>query len=83
MQLSLLFCVVVAVLVSELVVEAGSKAKPHPHKGILEPFDGSHVPYSITPEQNKQLLEGKPVSTYVRDGASGKGVVIQDIAAPK
>jgi hypothetical protein len=59
-----------------------SKTKPHTHQGMLEPYDGKHIPYSLTKEQNKDLNDGKPVTINQRNGKSGRGIVIQDIQAP-
>jgi hypothetical protein len=46
------------------LVLAATKDKPHPHNGVLQPFDGKHISYTITAEQNKKLNSGKPVSNY-------------------
>ena len=59
-----------------------SKSKPHTHQGMLEPYDGKHIPYSLTKEQNADLNNGKPVTINQRNGKSGRGIVIQDIHAP-
>ena len=59
-----------------------SKAKPHTHQGVLEPYDGKHIPYTLTKEQNALLNDGKPVTINQRNGKSGRGIVIQDIHAP-
>ena len=42
--------------------QAGSKSKPHPHQGHLQPYDGKHIAYNITQEQNQKLNSGQPVS---------------------
>ena len=44
-------------------VQAGSKSKPHPHQGHLQPYDGKHIAYNITQEQNQKLNAGQPVSS--------------------
>ena len=93
-----------ALLVLLVVVDGSSKTQPHSNQGILVPYDGKHIPYEITSEQNKQLEAGNPVSDTTlylppslfdhhsflvwqvtineRSGSSGRGIVIQDIAAP-
>ena len=43
-------------------VAASSTTLPHPHTGILIPFDGSPIGYNITNEENQRLLSGEPVS---------------------
>lgn len=40
---------------------AGSKSKRHSHNGILTPFDGRHVSYAISLEENTKLDAGQPV----------------------
>jgi hypothetical protein len=42
-------------------VSAGTKSKPHAHPSVLERFDGKHIPYSISAEQEAKLLAGHPV----------------------
>lgn len=51
-----LVCVVLLAL-----VEAGTKSKPHAHSGVLQNYDGKHIPYSITLEQRQKLDSGQPV----------------------
>jgi hypothetical protein len=61
---------------------AGTKSKKHGHAGVLEPYDGKHTSYSLTPEQNKKLQSGDPVVINQKEGRSGRGLVIQDVNAP-
>jgi hypothetical protein len=61
---------------------SASKNKPHSHQGMLQPYDGKHISYTLTPEQNKKLNAGEPVVINQRNGKSGRGIVIQDIQAP-
>lgn len=60
MFVSLFVAIVFCSLVAHLV-EAGTKSKPHAHTGVLEAYDGRHIPYSITVEQNQKLESGHPV----------------------
>lgn len=64
------------------LTSAGKKDKPHAHQGILKAYDGKHIPYSISEEQNKKLEAGEAVTSYERSGSSGRGYVIADIKAP-
>jgi hypothetical protein len=48
------------------VVEAGTKSKPHPHKSILPQFDGRHISYRITQQQEVTLGAGQPVTACHR-----------------
>jgi hypothetical protein len=52
------------ILFSSLVSIAfcGSKNKPHGHKGVLEAYTGKPISFKISPEQNKKLDSGEPVT---------------------
>ena len=43
------------------VTTAGTKSKAHAHQGILKQFDGKHIPYTITLEENAKLEAGQSV----------------------
>lgn len=73
--------VTVFLCVNVLTTFGASKTKAHTHQGALEPYDGKHLPYTLTKEQNKILNDGKPVTINQRNGKSGRGIVIQDIHA--
>lgn len=62
-------------------MHAATKDKPHSHSGILNPYDGRHLPYSINAEQLKKLNSGQPVVIKETAGKSGRGIVIQDVKA--
>lgn len=64
------------------LANAASKDKPHSHQGVLEPFNGKHISYSITKEQDKKLVDGHPVVLNERKGKGGRGFVLQDVQAP-
>lgn len=51
------------------------------HKGALEPYDGKPIPFKVTKDQQEKLAKGDCVSYNERNGKSGRGVVIQDVAA--
>jgi hypothetical protein len=40
---------------------AGTKSKPHHHQGVLQPYDGKHIAYKITLEDEAKLESGQPV----------------------
>lgn len=65
------------------LVDGASKLKPHPHKGVLTPYDGKHMAYSIDADQLAKLNAGQPVVIIRKgEGQSGRGIVIQDVQAP-
>lgn len=78
------FCITLTVFLSINVLTSfgASKSKPHTHQGALEPYDGKHIPYSLSKQENDLLNSGKPVTINQRNGKSGRGIVIQDIHAP-
>ena len=65
-----------------LVVLGSSDSKPHHHQGVLTPYTGKHIPYSITKEDVEKLEKGGYVTQLTREGKSGSGVIIQDVDAP-
>ena len=40
---------------------AASDKIPHAHKGLIKPFDGRQISYTITKEESMMLDNGKPV----------------------
>ena len=40
---------------------SSSDKTPHGHRGLLTPFDGRQIPYTITKSQSDLLNLGKPV----------------------
>lgn len=54
---------VLAVLIAFTACSAGSKKERHSHNGILKPYSGKHIPYTISVNENAALDEGKPVRT--------------------
>ena len=53
---------------------------PHGHRGIIPPFSGKQISYSISKKQSDLLDSGKPVVDSNK--AMGRGMVIQDVDAP-
>jgi len=43
------------------LAEAGTKSKPHSVPGTLDRYDGKHIPYTISLEDNAKLEAGLPV----------------------
>lgn len=62
-------------------VVAGTKSKPHSHKGLLQSYSGRHIPYKISIEDELKLQRGEPIIVNERTGQDGRGLVIQDIDA--
>ncbi len=43
------------------LVCASTKSKPHGHKGVLEPYNGKPIPFSVSADQEKKLSKGESV----------------------
>ena len=43
---------------------AGTMLKPHVNSGILDKYDGRHISYTITLEENEKLEAGLPVRLF-------------------
>lgn len=46
------------------LTKAGTMSKPHVNNGILDKYDGRHISYTITLEENEKLEAGFPVSLF-------------------
>jgi hypothetical protein len=55
--------------------------KPHAHRGVLTPYSGKPIPYSITAEQSAKLAKQEPVVVHDVVGKGGRAMVIQDIVS--
>ncbi len=60
MILAILIVCTISLLVFQETA-AGTKSKAHAHQGILKQFDGKHIPYTITLEENAKLNAGQSV----------------------
>ena len=49
-----------------LVVFVRSAFKPHPHNGVLTPFDGKPLTVRLTPDEEEMLAAGKAVKYLLR-----------------
>mmetsp|Transcript_25039 Transcript_25039/g.42649 ORF Transcript_25039/g.42649 Transcript_25039/m.42649 type:complete len:288 (-) Transcript_25039:987-1850(-) len=61
---------------------------PHPHRGVLRPYNPGPFDISLSGDDEQQLTEGKPVTKQAipqkSDGdPAGGAICIQDIDAPK
>lgn len=65
--------------------DAADATRPHPHQGVLKPYNGAPPRPTLTPDELAKLAEGKAVlkqeQTATGDGAGGRGIAIQDIHA--
>lgn len=77
-----LILVAVLVVLNVFLVLGADERKPHHHQGMLKPYTGEHIPYSITKEDVEKLGKGGFVTQLTREGKSGRGIIIQDVEAP-
>jgi hypothetical protein len=83
------FPVVLLILVVLSVTSTAKKNRdlPHPHAGILSPYEpGPFQDLKLDKNDEKELADGKPVmkQTAPKDGELGGGAIcVQDINAPK
>jgi len=71
-----------ASLVVAITFATGLAAEPHPHQGVLAPYAKKPPVIEITPDEAARLDAGKPVMRQSEAGMGGRGVAVQDIAAP-
>eukprot|EP00977_Amphora_coffeiformis_P001507 scaffold294_cov221-Amphora_coffeaeformis.AAC.63 len=63
------------------VTTAGSGGA-HPHQGVVQPFRAGDPGVKLDKAAEKLLGQGKPYQTQIQSGSAGRGLVVQDIAAP-
>ena len=56
--------------------------EPHPHQGKVAPFSPGDPKVNLDKEALNILELEKPYQTQIQSGASGRGLVVQDIHAP-
>ena len=62
------------------ISHSASDKIPHGHRGIIAPFSGEQIRYSISKKQSDLLDSGKPVVDS--NEQTGRAMVIQDVDAP-
>ena len=77
------FTVVLAILMFASAALAADAGKPHPHQGLLKPYDAGPLDITLDDEKLKDLAKGDLVIITIEDeDTGGRGIAIQDIAAP-
>tara|TARA_Y100001954_G_C15757395_1_gene577124 strand:+ start:603 stop:1250 length:648 start_codon:yes stop_codon:yes gene_type:complete len=63
---------------------AADANKPHEHQGLVKPIKGAPPELKLTAADQAKLAKGEPVRKRITIGdTGGRGVVVQDIQAPK
>ena len=73
------------VVISSLVfsVAAEDSVKPHPHQGILPPYEPVAMDITLDEDQLEELADGDLVQMTIEDiNGGGRGIGVVDIAAP-
>jgi hypothetical protein len=78
---SLLALFVVAGLAATPALAADPN-KPHPHQGVLPTFSTTPPVPDLTADDLAKLAQGKAVQKQVQGEAGGRGIAVQDVAAP-
>jgi len=80
-----------SLLLSSLIIlmltfgaDSSSVDEPHPHSGVLVPFEAGDPKIQLNSQAMNVLASGKPYETKVKSesGNSGRGLVVQDVHAP-
>lgn len=62
---------------------AADATQPHPHQGVVEPYEGEPPVPELTADDKAKLAEGKAVLKQSKRGDDGgRGVAVQDVHAP-
>lgn len=73
------------ILLFSLVSSAigSSFTEPHDHNGVVKPFSPGDPKIPLNKKALSILLSNKPYQTQIQSGAGGRGLVVQDVNAPK
>ncbi|GMI19983.1 hypothetical protein TrCOL_g6700 [Triparma columacea] len=63
-------------------VLSASSSISHPHTGVVTPFKPGKPDVKLGKKAESLLASGSPYKTQLMSGARGRGLVVQDIAAP-
>lgn len=72
-----------AVFIGVKPAAAADPEKPHPHQGVLVPYEAGPLIVALDDEQREKLAEGKLVHMTIKhEDKGGTGIGVIDIAAP-
>lgn len=75
------FALLLLSLVSASALGADANT-PHPHQGIVAPYEGVPPTPNLDAEDLAKLTAGEAVQKQFKGGSGGRGMAIQDIHAP-
>ena len=73
---------VLLLLVTSMAAQAADPEKPHPHQGIVPPFEGVPPRVSLSEEEESRLARGEAVLTTLEGESGGRGTAVRDVKAP-
>lgn len=76
------YITVFMVLLVNLSAQAADPLKPHPHQGIVTPFEGSPPRVTLSEEEEARLGQGEAVLTTLEEKSGGRGTAVRDVKAP-
>jgi ribosome-associated toxin RatA of RatAB toxin-antitoxin module len=76
------YITVFMVLLVNLSAQAADPLKPHPHQGIVTPFEGSPPRVTLSEEEEARLGQGEAVLTTLEEKSGGRGTAVRDVNAP-
>ena len=70
-------------LVASMVAQAADPQKPHPHQGIVPPFEGAPPRVTLSEEEESRLARGEAVLTTLEGESGGRGTAVRDVKATR
>jgi ribosome-associated toxin RatA of RatAB toxin-antitoxin module len=65
-----------------MAAQAADPQKPHPHQGIVRPFEGVPPRVTLSEEEEARLARGEAVLTTLEGESGGRGTAVRDVKAP-
>ena len=84
MLLKSLYLFLITIFFAVYEINCSEEAK-HPHDGLITPFTGKHIKYTLTTKEEELLNTGKGVTKTVKSTSNepgGIGFAVQDVNAP-
>ena len=73
---------VLCFLMACMAAQAADPEKPHPHQGIVPPFEGVPPRVTLSEEEESRLARGEAVLTTLEGESGGRGTAVRDVQAP-
>ena len=73
---------VLGLLLVSMPALAADPEKPHPHQGIVPPFEGVPPRVTLSDKDESRLARGEAVLTMLEEESGGRGTAVRDVKAP-